>query len=556
MSTLAHNNANPGNIKDPTTGTFRKFNSAGEGYAALLNDLEAKKTGNTTTGLGPTSTLVEFAEAYAPESDGNDPGQYAANLANFMGVRPDTPIGELDTGKWAEAVSLAEDRKFAESQGINQETISAQQSAPVSAPAAQYQTSAPLPAAPLQDQGAPEPQGGLPGLASKISGRFSDAGTAIGRALNNEITPIQGSIRTVGAIAGGLGDLGAAALGAVTPDWIEKPVTNAVGSVIGGAINSKPGQFVTRQYNKLDPELKEDIGALGNIASLVPAAKGVSVAKNSVGGVVKRTLTGKVDDIVETIAPRMGAKETAEAIVRQGTSKKGILRQTVINPDPELKEIAQTIKQYVPDFNPKNNIVDNIGSVNQSVGQMARTLKQQVLSMGENRIFPYKELASRLRGVEKPLLIASDVSLDNTYKRVVAKALEIVKKKKGKVSNLLDARQEFDAFVKKQLPDLYASERLTPMRQAIKDVRNTITDFTAENLPEVALKESLLNQHRLLNAIENMAEKAATGIQKEIGSNIFSRAAARNPLKTKGIKGLLKMGAAGAGIAGVEKLFD
>lgn len=108
MATLANRNNNPGNIKDTSTGQFRVFNSPQEGYAALMNDLEIKKSGRSHTGLKPESTLVDFAKAYAPSSDNNNPAQYAANLANHMGIRPDATIGELDTGKWADAVSHAE----------------------------------------------------------------------------------------------------------------------------------------------------------------------------------------------------------------------------------------------------------------------------------------------------------------------------------------------------------------------------------------------------------------------------------------------------------------
>lgn len=109
MATPAVRNNNPGNIKDPATGTFKQFATPQEGYAALLNDLEAKKTGHTSTGLTPTSTLVDFAKTYAPPGGNNNSAKYAADLANQMGVRPDTPIGQLDTGKWAAAVAHNED---------------------------------------------------------------------------------------------------------------------------------------------------------------------------------------------------------------------------------------------------------------------------------------------------------------------------------------------------------------------------------------------------------------------------------------------------------------
>lgn len=118
---LAVQNNNPGNLRDPSTGGFQKFNSPQEGYAALLNDLQAKQTGTTTTGLGPSSSLIDFASKYAPGSDNNNPGEYAANLANKMGVRPDSQLKDLDLGKWASAVANNEDDEstFGKQTGVN-----------------------------------------------------------------------------------------------------------------------------------------------------------------------------------------------------------------------------------------------------------------------------------------------------------------------------------------------------------------------------------------------------------------------------------------------------
>lgn len=95
MSNLPTTLQNPGDLKDPKTGQLRKFNSPIDGKAALYNDLTSKMTGTSTTGIGPNSSLVDFAKVYAPTSDKNDPIQYAANLANKMKVSPDTQIGTL-----------------------------------------------------------------------------------------------------------------------------------------------------------------------------------------------------------------------------------------------------------------------------------------------------------------------------------------------------------------------------------------------------------------------------------------------------------------------------
>lgn len=105
-TTIADKLNNPGNLKDPSTGSFQQFNSPQEGFAALLNDLQAKISPSSTH-LGPKATLADFSKMYAPASDNNDPAQYTANLANRLKVRPDTTLGELQPriGEFAQAVA-------------------------------------------------------------------------------------------------------------------------------------------------------------------------------------------------------------------------------------------------------------------------------------------------------------------------------------------------------------------------------------------------------------------------------------------------------------------
>lgn len=113
-STPAVTNNNPGNLKDPKTGQFMQFPSSQAGFIALQQDLYAKGTGATTTGLGPNSTLAQFAATYAPASDGNDPTAYAKNVAATLGVSTSAKLSSLVSDptmlqKFANAVSLEED---------------------------------------------------------------------------------------------------------------------------------------------------------------------------------------------------------------------------------------------------------------------------------------------------------------------------------------------------------------------------------------------------------------------------------------------------------------
>jgi hypothetical protein len=99
-------NNNPGDLKDPATGTFQQFSNPQEGFAALLNDLSYKMSPQDTK-LGPNATLGDFSNVYAPASDGNDPAEYTAKLANQLGVAPNATLGSLEPkiGDFANAVA-------------------------------------------------------------------------------------------------------------------------------------------------------------------------------------------------------------------------------------------------------------------------------------------------------------------------------------------------------------------------------------------------------------------------------------------------------------------
>lgn len=287
MATLADRNNNPGNLRDTTTGEFRKFNSPQEGYAALLNDLQAKKTGTTTTGVGPSSTLADFAKVYAPPSE-NDSAQYTANLANFMGVRPDSRLSDLDVGRWADAIAKAEGYSGAKS-AVPSESGTTQAAPavalpPVPTPApkkdflqsatdvvtsifpgkqvgeaigglAGYLT-APKAAKPFYDLKGPTPlqvgadvaQGALTVGAGMPSKALSIFGKTVPM-----VQPAKSFLGRIGQTAGlgaGIAGTGAVAKGETRPEEIAK--TAGVGGLVGGALGSA-GEIV-RAATKTLPE--------------------------------------------------------------------------------------------------------------------------------------------------------------------------------------------------------------------------------------------------------------------------------------------------------------
>lgn len=389
-------------------------------------------------------------------------------------------------------------------------------------------------------------QQGESSFIGDVGKTFSDAGSgvsnAIGNTISGKINPLSGLIQGVGSIAGGIGGLTSNIL-EHTPivGSVFKGAEGLVGQGVGALAQTNAGKGVVSNYQSFaqqHPELAGDLEGAFNIATAIPVLKGLGVAKNAVTGGISTALRGGSDAVLDTVSPRLTGKAASQALMERGTVKKGLLRETQLAPDPKMQQVADTVKQYVPKFNPSKSLEYNVGEVQKVSKKMAADLKQQVLTSGADKIYPKRELISRLRKLEKPDLIASDATLNNVYDRLIKRVESLAAQKGGKVSNLLDLRQEFDSIVRRQYPNLYKNPSLSPLRQAVGDIRDSITDFTAENLPDVALRDSLLTQHRLIKAAENMAQKATSGASKEIGTNAISRFGARHPV----IRGLVKSG--------------
>jgi hypothetical protein len=198
---------------------------------------------------------------------------------------------------------------------------------------------------------------------------------------------------------------------------------------------------------------------------ITKASDAAGAAKALVTSTPEQLAAKQTAKIVDTVSPKLTAAETSAAIAARGGSKTGLLRTITANPDPAVQRIAQTVQKYVPDFNPAKSLVENINATKTTVGTLADDLKQAVVASGKDRIYSFKQLGASLNGLEKPTLLVGDS--EKVYKNVISKAMEIARSNGGKVSDLFQARKEFDQFVSKQIPNLYNSDTQTAMRSPI-----------------------------------------------------------------------------------------
>lgn len=113
---LNQRNNNPGNLKDPVTGEFKKFNTPEEGALANLADLQFKISGDSPVmkklyGDNYTPTLKNVLAAWAPASDNNDPEKYADFVSKNTGISKDKRLALEDAATILPAMAQFEGSK-------------------------------------------------------------------------------------------------------------------------------------------------------------------------------------------------------------------------------------------------------------------------------------------------------------------------------------------------------------------------------------------------------------------------------------------------------------
>jgi hypothetical protein len=103
---VAYADNNPGNLMfagqpgaTSGPGGFAVFDNSADGTQALYNQLNLYATGTCGACGGQPLTIEQMTAIYAPAAQsGNDPTVYAQNLANGLGVDPDTELSDVFGG--------------------------------------------------------------------------------------------------------------------------------------------------------------------------------------------------------------------------------------------------------------------------------------------------------------------------------------------------------------------------------------------------------------------------------------------------------------------------
>ena len=398
--------------------------------------------------------------------------------------------------------------------------------------------------APIQEAPRVENAPGDGSLGEQLRGRLAQGGEALSSAATGKINPLSGLLQTVGASAGAVGDVTNSALKLIPG---VSQAEDLLGVGVGKLVNTDIGKSVIgagQSFAQAHPELAGDIGAIGNIATAIPILKGIGLAKNAIGGAVGKVLGKDVlASVIGDTAPIVGAKGAAQGAARGGLMQTLISGRVKQVASAEARQIAEAVVEAVPNFAKLGTFTAKLNATAEAAYEMAEVLKKQVIQSGKNILYPFKELRASLMGLEKPIMVARDSTLNGAYDDVINAALKIAQEKGGTISSLFDARKAFDEMIRMQFPNLYTSNSMRPMTAAIKNIRRAMNQFIEKKLPKGSgFSESLRRQSRLFEAVDNMASKAA----RETGTTRMSRFTKRHPLMTGLVKGAAKSAAIGA----------
>lgn len=340
-------------------------------------------------------------------------------------------------------------------------------------------------------------------------------------------------------------------LKAVTPDFIEKPAKEKIAELVTAGLETEVAKKTVASwegFKESNPEMARNIEATGNIANFFALGYGSGVgakASKEVAGTVATkagsAIVASGDDAArvakesfsqELIMP-IADKATKVSQVGRTTEKgRGIFKQNVVTPSATEKKMAEEVLK-VEGVSPSQTLQQNYNAIQQAVATESDDLITRLSA--NDFIVSKKEVISRLKTAaaklnESPIVVGES---EKMAEKLLAGAQRFINENSGTGSGMLKARKAYDAWVLKQKPKAFDAKAENAFTVANREVRGVINQLLDEKAPSVGVKESLKKQSTLLNALDNIAPKAAKEADTAIGraaDRMFSMVKAESKL--------------------------
>jgi hypothetical protein len=285
-------------------------------------------------------------------------------------------------------------------------------------------------------------------------------------------------------------------------------------------------------FKTANPESARNISGAGNIANFLALGYGsgtaAGVAKNTTGKAL--SATGSAIEKSGVSAGNIAKEKFAQELVMPITSKStkieqvgrttetgfGPFKKSVIAPTKSELKAAQEVMQ-VEGVSTSNTLQQNYNVIRDAVSKQADDLITQLSA--NDFIVPKREVMASLKKAADKLKTAPLIvgEAEKTAQKLLAGARRFINENPGTGTGLLKARKSYDKWVLGQKPKAFDAKAENAFTIANREVRNSMNDLLDAKAPNVGVKESLRKQSSLLNALDNLAPKAAKEADTAIG---------------------------------------
>ncbi len=187
------------------------------------------------------------------------------------------------------------------------------------------------------------------------------------------------------------------------------------------------------------------------------------------------------------------------------------------------KKLAKVGREFL---NPNKTIVTNINNTSKALDKETKNLID--ITRKSKYTFAPTEVSTRIDNLKLPISMVGEDALIKKYGAAKNALMEIVDKHPKTAEWLLTARKEFDALIRETYPNLYTNQAETPLRIAIKAVRDVPNQMISEGVGGKVVRDSLSTQKKMIDIIDNLATKS-----EKTGTTAIWRRAAKNPWKVR-----------------------
>lgn len=334
-------------------------------------------------------------------------------------------------------------------------------------------------------------------------------------------------LQTAGEATGALTDIGMEGVKRVLPSWIKEPIKTGIKAVAG----AEPVQDIAKGYSdwaEKHPEAAANLEATMNVGSVLPieklagaGLKATGKTASMIGKGLEESATKKAANILKehalNLVKPIETKATKLADVARTTETgKGILKKSIIEPTTKEKLMAKVVEN-VPGIHPEKTFQQNYNIIAEHSKSLADKLKKEVASYKIS--IPRQEMINTLKNAAKtlknsPLIVGDAEKMAN---KLLSGAKSFIDRNPGTAEGLFQARKDFDSWVKSQKPTIFDAKSEGALQIANREIRNGFNDLLDKKIPGVGLKGKLSEQHHLLDAVANIAPKAAEEANTAIG---------------------------------------